>query len=72
MKKILRVKEQTRFPMVLVGNQIDRDSERQVDMNEGFKWASARNIPFFEDSAFKRLNISEIFEQAVREVHIVI
>jgi len=70
-KKILRVKDQIRVPMVLVGNQLDRNSERQVDTDEGWNWARERNIPFFEASAMMPLNITEIFEQAVREVHIV-
>lgn len=58
--------------MVIVGNQLDRTLEREVDADDGAEWASKRHMPFFETSAKIRLNITEIFEQAVKEVHIVI
>ncbi len=64
----LRVKDVNKFPMVLVGNKMDLESERQVTTAEGKELAKSWGCPFFETSAQHRVNVEEIFHQLVREV----
>jgi len=55
--------------LILVGNKIDMESLRQVSYKDGFELAKKYNIPFFECSAKKRINIDLIFEEAGK-IHI--
>ena len=66
--KILQVKEAEKFPMVLVGNKCDLESERKVTLEEGKDLAKTWNIGFFETSAKARINIEESFMELVTQV----
>lgn len=67
--RILLVKEDETIPMVLVGNKIDLETERQVTSEEGRELASEYGgVPFVECSALKALNCDEVFHEAVRQI----
>jgi GTPase KRas protein len=67
-EQILRVKDEERVPMVLVGNKCDLVRERQVTAAEGAEKAALFGCPFFETSALLKKNVNEVFFQLVREV----
>ncbi|KAL9646756.1 hypothetical protein ABK040_001178 [Willaertia magna] len=65
---ILRVKDCDSFPMVLVGNKCDLESERGVTTNEAKLRAKEMEIKYIETSARKRLNIDECFMELIRDI----
>jgi GTPase KRas len=67
-EQILRVKDEDKVPMVVVGNKCDLESERQVTTSEGQDLAKSFGCPFFETSAKTRKNVDDTFYQLVREV----
>jgi small GTP-binding protein len=67
--QILKVRETTSFPMVLVGNKCDLEHERQVNKQEAEDLAKSWGIPMFETSAKLRKNIDEAFHALVRLIH---
>jgi len=66
--QILRVKDSENFPMVVVGNKCDLESERVISIDEGKNYAKSLNIGFMETSARARKNVDEAFHELVREV----
>ncbi|GAA5906278.1 hypothetical protein JCM6882_002691 [Rhodosporidiobolus microsporus] len=76
-EQIQRIKEagsepgrpQPRVPLVLVGNKLDLVAERQVPrevaINLSRSWGG---VPFYETSARKEINVTEIFEDVVRQL----
>ncbi|XP_074075835.1 ras-related protein R-Ras isoform X2 [Macrotis lagotis] len=66
--QILRVKDRDDFPIVLVGNKADLETQRQVPRSEAAAFCSSRHIAYFEASAKLRLNVDEAFEQLVRAI----
>lgn len=66
--KILRTKDATKVPIVVVGNKCDLKDERQVEYNEGFDLAKQWGVPFFETSAKIKLNNEACFFELVREI----
>ena len=56
--------------IILVGNKIDIDSNRQVTFKDGYELGKKYNIPFFECSAKKGINIDLIFDEAAK-IHII-
>jgi len=64
---ILRVKDSTEGPIILVANKSDLESERVVSREEVDALAKSYNIPFLEVSAKNRVNVEEVFDLAVRE-----
>ena len=67
-EQILRVKDEDKVPMVLVGNKCDLTEERQVSMVEGLDLAKSFGCPHYETSAKGRINVEEAFYQLVREI----
>jgi len=67
-EQILRVKEEDKVPMVLVGNKCDLEEERQVSKSEGEELAKSFGCPHFESSAKARINVDEAFYELVREI----
>ena len=53
---------------VLVGNKSDDNENRQVEEEEGNKFATDNHMLFFETSAKNNLNVKEIFEQSAKEI----
>lgn len=48
--------------LVLVGNKVDLEGERQVDMNDAKEFAKENNLLFLETSAKNGQNIEKIFQ----------
>ncbi|KAM9992960.1 hypothetical protein ACTFIY_010398 [Dictyostelium cf. discoideum] len=68
--QIKMVKDVESFPMVLIGNKCDLDSEgqRKVSITEGNDLSKFYGCPFFETSAKTTLNVESTFFQLVREI----
>ena len=67
-EQILRVKDEDKVPMVLVGNKCDLEEERQVTAVEGQDLAKSFGCPIYETSAKARINVEEAFYELVREI----
>ncbi|SPO46432.1 probable RSR1 - GTP-binding protein [Moesziomyces antarcticus] len=66
---IVRIKDTTAIPLVLVGNKSDLRADRQVPREVGTSLSKAwGNVPFYEASARKRINVDEIFADVVRQI----
>ncbi|XP_012945849.1 ras-related protein R-Ras2 [Aplysia californica] len=67
-RQILRVKDRDEFPMLLVANKSDLDSQRVVSTEEGQELANKLKIKYIEASAKHRLNVDQAFHELVRIV----
>lgn len=67
-QQILRVKDKDYFPIILVGNKCDLESERMVSTEEGAHLARQFNCKFIETSAKSRINVDNAFYDLVREI----
>ncbi|KAI0900177.1 ras-domain-containing protein [Annulohypoxylon nitens] len=70
-QQILRVKDKDPtdyFPMVVVGNKCDLESEREVPRQDGEALAKQFGCPFVETSAKTRTNVDKAFFDLVREI----
>jgi small GTP-binding protein len=69
-EKLLRTKdaEETKVPIVLVGNKCDLASERAVQSSEGAALAEKWGCAFFETSARLKINNETCFLELVREI----
>ncbi|RYP11099.1 hypothetical protein DL764_000257 [Monosporascus ibericus] len=67
-QQILRVKDKDYFPMVVVGNKCDLESEREVPRSEGEALAKNFGCKFIETSAKSRINVDKAFYDIVREI----
>ena len=62
-EKILEIKGDSPYSLILVGNKCDLDKERQVSTEEGEELAQHMKCPFYEISAKTRKNIEECFHE---------
>jgi len=60
-ERLFRAKDSDRVPIVLCANKCDLITDRQVTKQEGENLAKSWKIPFFEASAFTRVNVEETF-----------
>jgi len=67
-EKILMVKDEDDFPIVLLGNKCDLETDRVVSRDEGNALGKQFGVPFYETSAKNKINITEAFEAVVREI----
>jgi GTPase KRas protein len=67
-EQILRVKEEDRVPMVLVGNKCDLEDSRVVATSQGADLAKSFGCPFIESSAKSRVNVEQAFFELVRAI----
>eukprot|EP00003_Mantamonas_plastica_P019996 TRINITY_DN3238_c2_g1_i1.p1 TRINITY_DN3238_c2_g1~~TRINITY_DN3238_c2_g1_i1.p1 ORF type:complete len:190 (+),score=52.84 TRINITY_DN3238_c2_g1_i1:33-572(+) len=67
-EKILRVKDVDKTPMVLSGNKVDMEDDRQVPTVEGKELAKEWDCPFIECSAKTNKNIDMVFAEIIREI----
>ena len=56
------------IPLVLIGNKIDRDDEREVTYEEGEQFAKEMKITFFESSGKEDKNVKEAFYTLSEEI----
>ena len=68
-EQIVRVKDDRSVPIVLVGNKVDLESQREVPTVEGMALAQIWGCPFVEASAKNRMNVNEVFAETVREMN---
>ncbi|KAG9348150.1 hypothetical protein JZ751_001885 [Albula glossodonta] len=61
--QIIRVKRYERVPMILVGNKVDLEGEREVSSGEGKALADEWNCPFMETSAKNKGSVDELFAE---------
>lgn len=54
--------------LVLVGNKVDLEDQRQVTVKRGEKLARQHRIEFFETSAWKNISIMESFTSLARSI----
>jgi GTPase KRas protein len=66
--QILRIKNKKTFPMILVGNKLDREHERVVSKEEGLNLAAKLGCPFKELSAKSEIDVHQMFYAVVREI----
>lgn len=67
-RQILRVKDRSDFPMVLVANKCDLGNQARVTTMDGMRVAQMFGIPFVETSAKMNVNVEEAFHTLVREI----
>jgi len=56
------------FPILIVCNKVDLESERQVTKKEVKEWCAQNNLPFYETSAKESVNVDKAFEDIARLV----
>jgi GTPase KRas protein len=69
-RQIARVKDSDIFPAVVIGNKCDLEYDREVESEEGKKFAIERKFSFFEASAKNFINIQESFVELVRAMRL--
>eukprot|EP00042_Codosiga_hollandica_P034276 m.239115 g.239115 ORF g.239115 m.239115 type:complete len:132 (-) comp54363_c2_seq47:46-441(-) len=67
-KQILRVKDRETYPMLLIGNKADLESERQVSTTEAKDYARKHGLTYIETSAKNRVNVDLCFSELVRQI----
>ncbi|XP_012712737.3 ras-related protein Rap-2a [Fundulus heteroclitus] len=66
--QIIRVKRYQQVPVVLVGNKVDLEDEREVSPSEGQALAEDWGCPFMETSAKSKTMVDELFAEIVRQM----
>ncbi|XDV31164.1 hypothetical protein PO909_033916 [Leuciscus waleckii] len=66
--QIIRVKRYEKVPVILVGNKVDLESEREVSVMEGQALAEEWGCPFIETSAKSKTMVDELFAEIVRQM----
>ena len=56
------------FPMILLGNKVDLEDNREVSKEEGSNFAKENNIEFFETSNKNGININEAGKAIVNKI----
>ncbi|MCJ1364148.1 Ras- protein rsr1 [Acarospora aff. strigata] len=68
-EQIIRIKDDERVPLVIVGNKSDLEEDRAVSRARAFavsqSWGSA---PYYETSARRRANVDEVFVNLCRQI----
>ncbi|KAJ9071180.1 Ras- protein Rap-1A [Entomophthora muscae] len=67
--QIIRIKNTTKVPIVIVGNKCDLASERNVGTNQGYHLGLEWEVPFFESSARYRINVDEAFVSLIAQIN---
>lgn len=68
--QITRVKGTERVPILLVGNKVDLEGQREVPTVEGMALAQIWGCSFVESSAKNKTNVNEVFAEIVREMNL--
>ncbi|KAF4542767.1 Ras GTPAse [Lasiodiplodia theobromae] len=67
--QIIRIKDDERVPIVLVGNKSDLEEDRAVTRARAFAVSQAwGNCPYYETSARRRANVDEVFVDLCRQI----
>ena len=58
------------FPFVVIGNKIDKESERRVSASSAMQWCGSRAatpIPYFETSAKEAIKVESAFLEVAQK-----
>ncbi|CAO2622224.1 Ras-related protein Rap-2c [Lemmus lemmus] len=58
-----------KVPLILVGNKVDLEAEREVMSSEGRALAQEWGCPFMETSAKSKSMVDELFAEIVRQMN---
>ncbi|OQE15648.1 hypothetical protein PENSTE_c027G08171 [Penicillium steckii] len=68
-EQIIRIKDDEKVPLVIVGNKSDLEEDRAVPRARAFglsqNWG---NAPYYETSARRRANVNEVFVDLCRQI----
>ena len=68
-EQLVRIKDDERVPLVLVGNKSDLEESRTVSRARAFQTSqSFGNKPYYETSARRRTNVDEVFKDLCRQI----
>ena len=68
-EQIAHVKNDPNVPIVLVGNKADLEDDRAVSRSRAFAVSQSwGNVPYYETSARRRQNVSEVFIDVTRQI----
>ena len=68
-EQLVRIKDDDRVPMVLVGNKSDLEDDRVVSRSRAYAVSSSwGNKPYYETSARRRTNVDEVFKDLCRQI----
>lgn len=67
-EQILRVKQDSNIPFILVGNKADLTNSRKVPLNTAKSRADEWQVPYVETSAKTRENVDKVFYDLMREI----
>ena len=56
------------LPIMIIGNKIDKEEDRNITFEEGKKFAEEHQMGFFETSAFTGENVNEAFISFIYEI----
>eukprot|EP00826_Nyctotherus_ovalis_P035565 TRINITY_DN3063_c0_g9_i1.p1 TRINITY_DN3063_c0_g9~~TRINITY_DN3063_c0_g9_i1.p1 ORF type:complete len:128 (+),score=47.50 TRINITY_DN3063_c0_g9_i1:3-386(+) len=63
----IEVDASARIPKYLIGNKVDLEENREVGRDEGEQFAAQHKMQFFETSAKTNVNVTESFEELIKE-----
>jgi Ras-related protein Rap-1B len=67
--QILRIKDASSVPIVLVGNKSDLEDDRAVSRSRAFAVSQSwGRVPYYETSAKRRANVDEVFRDLCRQI----
>ena len=65
---ILKGKQETKCPILLVGNKQDLENDRQVTYDDAKAQADSWGIEYIETSAITGVNCKEAFEKLIKKI----
>lgn len=68
-EQIIRIKDDEKVPLVIVGNKSDLEDDRAVPRAKAFALSQSwGNAPYYETSARRRANVNEVFIDLCRQI----
>ena len=68
-EQIIRIKDDEKVPLVIVGNKSDLEDDRAVPRAKAFGLSQSwGNAPYYETSARRRANVNEVFVDLCRQI----
>lgn len=68
-EQIVRIKDDEKVPIVIVGNKSDLEEDRAVSRSRAFSLSQTwGNAPYYETSARRRANVNEVFVDLCRQI----
>lgn len=68
-EQIIRIKDDEKVPIVIVGNKSDLEEDRDVSRARAFALSQSwGNAPYYETSARRKSNVNEVFVDLCRQI----